>query len=63
MIFWTISGHLFAGDCLLYRNIDLLTDCQILQDDLNSLAQCETDNRHFSLLNVYLAAAATCVCM
>ena len=37
------SVHLFADDCGLYRNINSLTVCQILQDDLNSLAQCETD--------------------
>ena len=30
--------HLFANDCVLFRNINSLTDCQILQDDLNSLA-------------------------
>ena len=33
------SVRLFANDCVLYRNIKSLTDCQILQDDLNSLAQ------------------------
>ena len=32
------SDHLFANDCVLNRNINSLTDCQILQDDLNSLA-------------------------
>ena len=37
------SVRLFADDCVLYRNINSLTDCQILQDDLNSLAQWETD--------------------
>ena len=42
MIFRTISGHLFADDCVLCRNINELTDCQILQDDRNSLTQCET---------------------
>ena len=30
--------HPFANDCVLYRNINSLTDCQVLQDDLNSLA-------------------------
>ena len=40
---WTISGHLFADDCVLCRNINSLTECQILQDDLNSLAQCKND--------------------
>ena len=33
------SVRLFADDCVLYKN----TDCQILQDDLNSLGQWETD--------------------
>ena len=33
----------FADDCVLYRNIFSPMDCQILQDDLNSLAQWETD--------------------
>ena len=37
------SIRLFADDCVLYRNIKTLTDCQILQDDLNSLGQWETD--------------------
>ena len=31
--------RLFADDCVLYRNIKSLTDRQILQEDLNSLAQ------------------------
>ena len=31
------SVRLFADDCVLYRNINSLTDCQILQEDLNSL--------------------------
>ena len=35
--------HLFADDCVLYRNIRSPMDCQILQDDLNNLAQWETD--------------------
>ena len=46
MIFRKISGHLFASfadNCVLYRNIESPMDCQILQDDLNSLAQWETD--------------------
>ena len=34
---------LFADDCVLYRNIESPMDCQILQDNLNSLAQWETD--------------------
>ena len=33
------SVLLFADDCVLYRNIKSPIDCQILQDDLNSLAQ------------------------
>ena len=37
------SVRFFADDCVLYRNIKTLTDCQILQDDLNSLGQWETD--------------------
>ena len=37
------SVRLFADDCVLYRNINSLTDCQILQEDLISLAQWETD--------------------
>ena len=37
------SARLFADDCVLYRNIKSPIDCQILQDDLNSLSQWETD--------------------
>ena len=37
------SVRLFADVCVLYRNIKTLTDCQILQDHLNSLGQWETD--------------------
>ena len=37
------SVRLFADDCVLYRNMKSPTDCQILQDDLNSLSQWETD--------------------
>ena len=37
------SVRLFADDCVLYRNIESPMDCQNLQDDLNSLAQWETD--------------------
>ena len=37
------SVRLFADACVLYRNIKSPTDCQILQDDLNSLSQWETD--------------------
>ena len=36
------SVCLFAEDCVLYRNIKSPIDCQILQDDLNRLAQGET---------------------
>ena len=37
------SVRLFADNCVLYRNIESPTDCQILQDDLNSIAQWEAD--------------------
>ena len=37
------SVRLFVDDCALYRNIKTITDCQILQDDLNSLGQWESD--------------------
>ena len=37
------SVRLFADDCVLYRNIKSPLDCQILQDDLNSLVKWETD--------------------
>ena len=37
------SVRRFASDCVLYRNIESPMDCHILQDDLNSLAQWETD--------------------
>ena len=37
------SVCLFADDCVLYRNIKSPIDCQVLQDDLNSLAQWEAD--------------------
>ena len=37
------SVRLFEDDCVLYRNIKSLLDCQILQDDLNNLALWETD--------------------
>ena len=37
------SVCLFADDSVLYRNIESPMDCQILQDDLNSLAQWETN--------------------
>ena len=53
VLFLTFINHLpnnirsfvsvFADDCVLRRNIKSLADCQILQDDLNSLAQWETD--------------------
>ena len=46
MIFQKMSGHLFAffaDECVLYRSIESPMDCQILQDDLNKLAQWETD--------------------
>ena len=34
--------RLFADDCVLNKNIKSPKDCQILQDDLNSLVQLET---------------------
>ena len=37
------SVLLFADDCVLYRNIKSPMDCLILQDDLNNLAQWETN--------------------
>ena len=37
------SVRLFADDCVLYRSIESPMDCQILQDDLKSLAQWEID--------------------
>ena len=37
------SVRLFADDCVLYKNIKSTKDCQILQDDLNSLAKWEMD--------------------
>ena len=37
------SVRIFAEYCVLYRNIKSPIDCQSLQDDLNSLAQWETD--------------------
>ena len=37
------SVRLFTDDCVLYRNIKSPLDCQILQDDLNSLAKWEMD--------------------
>ena len=37
------SVRLFADDCVLNRNIKSPLDCQLLQDDLNSLAKWEMD--------------------
>ena len=37
------SVRLFTDDYVLYRNIKSRIDCQILQDDLNSLVKWETD--------------------
>ena len=37
------SVHLSADDCVIYRNTKFPMDCQILQDDMNSLAQREDD--------------------
>ena len=37
------SVHLFADDCVLYRNMHSLQDCLILQEDLSSLGQWEAN--------------------
>ena len=37
------SVRLFADNCVLFRNINSPKDCEILQEDLNSLARWETD--------------------
>ena len=37
------SVRLFADDCVLYRNINSLQDCLILQEDLDSLGLWEAD--------------------
>ena len=37
------SVRLFAGDCVLYRNIHSLQDCLALQEDHTSLEQLEAD--------------------
>ena len=37
------SVRLFADDCVLYRNIRYSGDCEILQDDMNSLTRWEVD--------------------
>ena len=37
------SVRLFADDCVLYRNINSPKYCELLQEDLNSLARWETD--------------------
>ena len=37
------SVRLFADDCVLYRNIRSSADCEILQEDLNSLTRWEVD--------------------
>ena len=37
------SVRLFADDCVLYRNIRSSVDCEILQEDLNSLARWKAD--------------------
>ena len=37
------SVWLLPDDCVLYRNVKSSLDCQILQDDLNSLAKWELD--------------------
>ena len=37
------SVHLFADDCVLYRNKHSLQDCLTLQEDLTSFGQWEAD--------------------
>ena len=37
------SVGIFADDCILYRNIRSSVDCEILQEDPNSLARWEAD--------------------
>ena len=37
------SVCLFTDDCVLYKNIHLLQDCLILQEDFTSLGQWEAD--------------------
>ena len=37
------SVHLFADDCVMYRNIYSIQDCLTLQEDLTSLGQWEAD--------------------
>ena len=34
--------RLLADDCILYREIDTLNDCQDLQKDINTLCYCES---------------------
>ena len=43
------SVRLFADDCVLYRNICSPSDCLILQDDLDRLAQWEVQCGQMSL--------------
>ena len=38
-----LSVFLFGDDCVMYKNIKSPMDCQILQDDMNSLEQLESD--------------------
>ena len=40
---YQVFVRLFANDCVLYRNINSPNECEILQEDLNSLARWETD--------------------
>ena len=37
------SVHLFADDCVLYRNIHSLQNCLILQEELDSLGLWEAE--------------------
>ena len=36
------SSRLFADDCIVYRQIKDISDCETLQEDLNMLAEWET---------------------
>ena len=38
----TSNSRLFADDCIVYRQIKGISDCEALQEDLNMLAEWET---------------------
>ena len=42
-LFLIFINDLPDDDCILYRSINSITHCQILQDDLNRIAQWDTD--------------------